>query len=157
MIRGTSDESRLKLYVMQFVELMEHPSSIFTALRARKNGRPTHDSKKLEGSSNLDCVMGAFEVYEKLGWAKIQAMTPISALATMHEDVCHVAEEKRLAFVILPFHKHWNVEGEEVEDVGHEWECMNQQVLARTPCLAGLFINQGFGGPIFREACIRVW
>ncbi|ONK76963.1 uncharacterized protein A4U43_C02F1710 [Asparagus officinalis] len=157
MIRGSDEMSRLKLYVLQLVELTERPSSIFTALRARKNGKPAHDSTKLEGCSNLDQVMAGFEVYEKLGRAKIRSMTAISALATMHEDVCHVAEEKRVSFLILPFHKHWVAEDdEEVDDVGHEWKSVYQRVLAHCPCSVGLFIDRGFSGPTFTEDNTRI-
>ncbi|XP_026656929.2 cation/H(+) antiporter 20-like [Phoenix dactylifera] len=149
-IRG-AEKARLKLYVMHLVELTERPSSIFTALRARKNGRPAHHSHRMETCSDLGrvTVMGAFQLYEKLGHVKIRRMTAISALATMDEDVCHVAEDKRVGLVILPFHKRGGAEGGmEVEDLGEAWGGVNQRVLAHAPCSVGLLVDRGFAGPM---------
>jgi len=40
-----------------------------------------------------------------------------------------------VGFVISPFHRCWIAEGDEdVKDVGHEWEWVNQLVLAHIPC-----------------------
>ncbi|KAG1365754.1 cation/H(+) antiporter 20 [Cocos nucifera] len=144
-IRG-AEKTRLKLYVMHLVELTERPSSIFTALRVRKNGRPAHHPPLMETCSDLD--LGAFQVYEKLGHVKIRRMTAISPLATMHEDVCQVAEDKKVGLVILPFHKRGGEEGRvAIEDMGEVWGGVNQRMLAHAPCSVGLLVDRGFGGP----------
>lgn len=150
-IRG-AEKARLKLYVMHLVELTERPSSIFTALRARKNGWPANHPRRMEACSDSDLdrvmLMGAFQVYEKLGHVKIRPMTAISPLATMHEDVCHVAEDKRVGLVILPFHKRGGGEGGvAIEVMGEVWGGVNQRVLAHSPCLVALLVDRGFGRP----------
>ncbi|KAL2344961.1 hypothetical protein Fmac_006246 [Flemingia macrophylla] len=93
----------------------------------------------------------------------------------MHDDICHVAEEKRVTVIILPFHKHWRLEVDEdnrhdrvLENVGHEWRLVNQKVLKNAPCSVAVLVDRGnlspfpaaaqrvciifFGGPDDREA-----
>ncbi|XP_077244832.1 cation/H(+) antiporter 20-like [Tasmannia lanceolata] len=133
-IRGGTALSPLKLYIMRLVELTERSSSIVMALRARKN-------------KTNDQVAVAFEAYGQLGRVRVRPMTTVSAMATMHEDVCNVAEEKRVAMVILPFHKHGRDGDGSMENVGPEWRAVNQRVLKEARCSVGLLVNRGLGGP----------
>jgi hypothetical protein len=71
----------------------------------------------------------------------------------MHQDICHVAEEKRVTMIILPFHKQWKIEVDEdnesqeevIENVGHEWRSVNQKVLKNAPCSVAVLVDRGFG------------
>ncbi|KAL5992047.1 Cation/H(+) antiporter 20 [Asimina triloba] len=150
-IRGTS-KSPVKLYIMHLVELTERSSSIAMVFRARKNGLPFRNPLRKE--TNDGGVAVAFEAYGQLGRVKVRPMTAVSALASMHEDVCSVAEEKQAAMVILPFHKHAKRRGgggvgdEEwvMENVGYGWRGVNQRVLKEAPCSVGLLVDRGLGG-----------
>lgn len=73
-------------------------------------------------------------------------MTAVSALSTMHEDVCSVAEEKRVAIIILPFHKHGGPGDVAMDHVGPGWKGVNQRVLREAACSVGIFVDRGFGG-----------
>ncbi|PNY07172.1 cation H(+) antiporter 20-like protein [Trifolium pratense] len=58
----------------------------------------------------------------KLRWVKMHHLTSISSLSTIHEDICHIAEEKGVATIILPFHKRWGGEDEDaIENIGQGW------------------------------------
>ncbi|XP_020213893.1 cation/H(+) antiporter 20 [Cajanus cajan] len=170
--RGTS-KSLIKLFLMHLVELSERSSSIMMVQRARKNGFPFFNRR----NRHLD-LAGAFPK----GQVKVRSTTAISSLSTMHEDICHVAEEKRVTIIILPFHKHWRLEADEdcendnrrrvLENVGHEWRVVNQKVLKKAPCSVAVLVDRGnltqtaspiaalaqrvciifFGGPDDREA-----
>ncbi|CAI0472663.1 unnamed protein product [Linum tenue] len=134
--------SQLKLFVMHLVELTERSSSIIMVQRARKNGFPFFNRRR--GGRWHDRLSGAFQAYSQLGRVKVRPTTAISALATMHEDICHVAETKRVAVIILPFHKqYWG--DESVENVGHGWRGVNQRVLKHAPCSVGLLVDRGLG------------
>ncbi|RWR76797.1 cation/H+ antiporter 20 [Cinnamomum micranthum f. kanehirae] len=102
-IRGGTNKYPFKLYILRLVELTERSSSIIMVLRGRRNGLPFLN--RLASGAN-DRVAAAFEAYGQLGRVRVLPMNAISALSTMHEDVCSVAEEKRVAMIILPFHKH---------------------------------------------------
>lgn len=74
-------------------------------------------------------------------------MTAVSAMPTMHEDVCNVAENKRAALVVMPFHKH-RAAGEDagMENAGPVWRAVNQRVLKEATCTVAVLVDRGFGG-----------
>lgn len=70
-------------------------------------------------------------------------LTSNSALSTMHEDICHIAESKRIAFIILPFHMRWRGDHEdEIENLGQEWRGVNQRVLQYAPCPVSVLVHR---------------
>ncbi|KAJ6714790.1 CATION/H + ANTIPORTER [Salix viminalis] len=141
----STKKSQLRLFIMHLVELTERPSSITMVQRARKNGLPfINRSRRGEWH---DRVSGAFQAYSHLGRVSVRPMTEISALATMHEDICQVAENKRVTVIILPFHKQWRGEGDDqsMENMGHGWRGVNRRVLKEAPCSVAVLVDRGFG------------
>ncbi|KAJ1387237.1 Sodium/solute symporter superfamily [Sesbania bispinosa] len=100
-------------------------------------------------------LAGAFQAYSQLGRVSVRSTTAISSLSTMHEDICHVAEEKRVTMILLPFHKQWRMEvdnddneahvHEVLENAGHEWRGVNQRVLKNAPCSVAVLVDRGHG------------
>lgn len=94
----------------------------------------------------------------------------------MHEDICNVAEDKRVAFIIIPFHKQQTVDGG-MEATNPAYRTINQNVLTNAPCSVGILVDRGlsgstrlsasqvthhiallfFGGPDDREALAYAW
>ncbi|KAJ4971889.1 hypothetical protein NE237_004988 [Protea cynaroides] len=145
--RGNT-KSPLKLYIMHLVELTERTSSIVMAQRVRRNGLPFID--RFRRGDSHDGITVAFEAYGQLGRVKVRTMTAISAMHTMHEDVCHVAEEKRVSMVILPFHKHCRGDGSgsgsgDLGNMGHGWRVVNQRILKESPCSVAVLVDRGLG------------
>ncbi|XP_059667801.1 cation/H(+) antiporter 20 [Cornus florida] len=142
----STNKSGLKLYIMHLVELTERSSSIVMVQRFRKNGFPFIN--RFRQGELHDRVGVAFQAYGQLGRVNVRPITAISALPTMDEDICHVAEDKGVTMIILPFHKQWRKEmGEvEVENMGHGWRGINQRVLKNAPCSVALLVDRGFGG-----------
>ncbi|KAI6675042.1 hypothetical protein NL676_002948 [Syzygium grande] len=136
-IRSTK-KSMLKLFIMHLVELTERSSSIIMVQRARRNGFPFFNLPR-RGKWH-DRVAGAFQAYSQLGRVLVRPTTAISALSTMHEDICHVAEEKRVAMIVLP-----GAEATE-DNVGHGWRGVNQRVLKHAPCSVAVLVDHGFWG-----------
>uniref|UniRef100_A0A1J3GTE2 Cation/H(+) antiporter 20 n=1 Tax=Noccaea caerulescens TaxID=107243 RepID=A0A1J3GTE2_NOCCA len=141
---------QLKLFVMHLMELTERSSSIIMLQRARKNGFPfVHRYRDGECHSS---VIGGFQAYRQLGRVAVRPITAVSPLPTMHEDICHMAETKRVTMIILPFHKRWNVDhhqdggdGNVPENVGHGWRLVNQRVLKNAPCSVAILVDRGLG------------
>ncbi|XP_043698646.1 cation/H(+) antiporter 20-like [Telopea speciosissima] len=141
-----NNKSPLKLYIMHLVELTERTSSIIMAQRALRNGFPFID-RLHKGDSHDGGITVAFEAYGQLGRVLVRTVTAISALHTMHEDVCHVVEEKKVSMVILPFHKHGRGDGScEMDNVGHSWRMVNQRILKESPCSVAVLVDRGLGG-----------
>ncbi|EEF34662.1 monovalent cation:proton antiporter, putative [Ricinus communis] len=128
--------SPLKLYVMHLVELTDRSSSIMMVQRTRKNGFPFVNCFSQGGASG-DRITAAFDAY-----SHVEHSTSVSALSTMHEDICHLAENKGVAIIILPFHTSQSKEGE--EDVGSVWRMVNQNVLETAPCSVAVLVDRGF-------------
>ncbi|CAM8922457.1 unnamed protein product [Rhodiola kirilowii] len=141
-IRSTT-KAKIKLYSMHLVELTERTSSIMMVQKFRKNGLPFFSSRYRRGEVHGRVAM-AFQAYGQLSKVSIRPSTAISSLATMHEDVCHVAGEKMVSMIILPFHKLWR-EGEAVENMGNAWRAVNQRVLKNAPCSVAILVDRGFG------------
>lgn len=144
----SSKKSQLKLFLMHLVELTERSSSIIMVQRARKNGFPFFN--RLGRGQLHNSVVGAFQAYSQLGRVSVRPTTAISALCTMYEDICHVAEDKRAAMIVLPFHKQWRFDGDDQETteiVGHSWRGVNQKVLQNAPCSVAVLVDRGFGRP----------
>lgn len=147
-IRGHTQPRRLvKLYILRMVELTERTSSILMARAARRNGLPFLRG----GGGPHDQVDVAFDTYAQLGHVTVRAMTAVSALHTMHDDVAAVAEDKRVSLVVLPFHKrahhghgHHHHGGD--DDLGPEWRAVNRRILREAPCSVAVLVDRGFGG-----------
>ncbi|KAJ8899713.1 hypothetical protein K2173_019412 [Erythroxylum novogranatense] len=136
---------QLRLCVMHLVELTDRSSSIMMVQRARRNGVPFING--FSHCTSKDRIAAAFQTYAHVSRLTVHHSTAISALAIMHEDICQVAEDKKVEMIILPFHKQWMGEGDDaIENVGHGWRGVNQLVLETAPCTVAVLVDRGFGG-----------
>jgi Kef-type K+ transport system membrane component KefB len=142
--RGTK-RRRLTVYAMHLVELTERSSAISMVQRARRNGMPFWNRRDKAPSSGGEMVEVAFEAYQQLCSVSIRSMTAISDLNTIHEDIINSALEKRVALVILPFHKMLQYDGS-LESIGHAYHVVNRRVLRNAPCSVAMLVDRGFGG-----------
>lgn len=145
-IRPTKKD-QLKLYIMHLVELTERSSSIVMVQRVRKNGFPFVSRFNYKVRAFHERVAVAFRAYGQMGQVIVRTTTAISALSSMHEDICHVAKEKSVPMMILPFHKRWTkTDGPDViENMGHGWRGVNQRVLNKAECSVAILVDRGLG------------
>lgn len=145
----SSNPFAMKVYVMRLIEMTDRSSSIVTALRTRRNGLPCI-ARFFQGEFNHHVVLAALK-------AKVRPTTSVSTLLVMHRDICHIAEEKRVAMVILPFHKQWKREnGQDVEiNLGQGWRGVNERVLADAPCSVALLVDHGFSTKFGEDQQVR--
>uniref|UniRef100_A0A7N2M7T2 Cation/H+ exchanger domain-containing protein n=1 Tax=Quercus lobata TaxID=97700 RepID=A0A7N2M7T2_QUELO len=140
----STKNSILKLFVMNLVKLTERSSSIVMVHRVRRNGFPFFN--RFRRGECHDRVAEAFQGYSQLGRVMVRPTTAISAMSTMHEDICHVAGDKRITMIILPFHVRWRDEGDGLaENVSQSWREVNQRVLKDAPCSVAVLVDRGFG------------
>ncbi|OVA01158.1 Cation/H+ exchanger [Macleaya cordata] len=161
-------KSPIYLYVLHLVELTGRASAMLIVHNTHKSGRPAASRTQAQS----DHIISAFENYEQLaGNVSVQPLTAISPYSTMHEDICHLAEDKRVAIIIVPFHKQQTIDGG-MEATNPAFRTVNQNVLANAPCSVGILVDRGlnassrfssshvthhivvlfFGGPDDREA-----
>ncbi|KAI5655385.1 hypothetical protein M9H77_32572 [Catharanthus roseus] len=140
--RGTGKKEALRVYAMHLMELSERPSAILMVHKARKNGLPFWN--KVQDADQNEIVV-AFETFRHLGRVSIRPTTAISRFDNMHEDICSSAESKRVAMIILPFHKHMRIDGH-LETTRTEFRHVNRRVLQHAPCSVGILVDRGLGG-----------
>ncbi|KAM2075308.1 hypothetical protein ACFX1T_038210 [Malus domestica] len=140
--RGTNKRDGLCVYAMHLKEFSERSSAILMVHKARRNGLPFWNKGQ---QSNSDNVVVAFEAYQQLSRVSIRPMTEISSVSDMREDICATAESKRVAIVILPFHKHQRLDGT-LETTRNDFRLVNQRVLQHAPCSVGILVDRGLGG-----------
>ncbi|KAM7491453.1 hypothetical protein LguiA_034374 [Lonicera macranthoides] len=140
--RGTGKGEGLCVYAMHLMELSERSSAILMVHKARKNGLPFWN-KGRDTDSNQ--IVVAFEAFEHLSRVSIRPMTAISPISSMDEDICVSAESKRVAMIILPFHKHQRLDGQ-LETTRAEFRNVNRRVLEHAPCSVGILVDRGLGG-----------
>ncbi|XP_047045244.1 cation/H(+) antiporter 19-like [Lolium rigidum] len=141
--RGTRRRG-ITVYAMHLVELSERSSAISMVHKARRNGMPFWN-KRRNGDGDGDQLVVAFETYQQLSHVSIRAMTAISDLHTIHEDVVTSAHQKRAALIVLPFHKLHQMDGH-MESLGEEYQHINQRVLHHAPCSVAILVDRGLGG-----------
>ncbi|GJT53196.1 cation/H(+) antiporter 15, partial [Tanacetum coccineum] len=134
-------KSPLSIHVLHLVELTGRASAMLIVHNSRKSGRPAANRTQAQS----DHIINAFETFEQnTENVTVQPVTAISPYSTMHEDICSVAEDKRVAFIILPFHKQQTVDGG-MEATNPAYRAINQNVLANPPCSVGILVDRGFG------------
>ncbi|XP_070037786.1 cation/H(+) antiporter 15-like isoform X3 [Nicotiana tomentosiformis] len=101
-----------------------------------------HRGKKETTLEESDHIINALRLYEKQSHGNITfcPFSAISPYATMHNDVCHLAMDKRAAFVVVPFHKHWAIHTSEAE--ANCIRNVNRKILTMAPCSVGVFIDR---------------
>ncbi|KAK6945882.1 Cation/H+ exchanger [Dillenia turbinata] len=166
-------KSPIYVYTLHLVELTGRASAMLIVHNTRKLGKPAVNRTQAQS----DHIINALENYEQhANCVSIQPLTAISPYSTMHEDICNLAEDKRAAFIIVPFHKQQTVDGG-MEATNPQFRMVNQNVLANAPCSVGILVDKGlsatarvsacqishhiamlfFGGPDDREALSYAW
>lgn len=140
--RGTGKREGLCVYAMHLMELSERSSAMLMVHKARKNGLPFWN--KVQNSDSTQIVV-AFETFQHLSRVSIRPTTAISPMSSMHEDIISSADAKRVAMIILPFHKHQRLDGQ-LETTRADFRHVNRKVLEHAPCSVGILVDRGLGG-----------
>ncbi|XP_030923221.1 cation/H(+) antiporter 15-like [Quercus lobata] len=165
--------SPICIYALHLVELTGRASAMLIVHNTRKSGRQALNRTQAQS----DHIINAFENYEqRSGCVSVNPLTAISPYSSMHEDICNLAEDKRVGLIIIPFHKQQTVDGG-MEAKNPAYQMVNKKVLANAPCSVGILIDRGlngstrlaaksvshhiavlfFGGPDDREALFYAW
>ncbi|XP_019415649.1 PREDICTED: cation/H(+) antiporter 15-like [Lupinus angustifolius] len=166
-------KSPICVYVVHLVELSGRTSAMLIVHNSRKPDYPAINRTEAQS----DHIINAFEIYEQhASFVSVQPLTAISPYSTMHEDICYLAEDKRVSLIIVPFHKQQTVDGG-MEAANMGFRGINQNVLENAPCSVGILVDRNlsgsnrfssnqvshhvailfFGGPDDREALCYGW
>lgn len=143
--RGIEKGEGLCVYALHLRELSERSSAILMVHKVRKNGMPFWNRRGINAGADADQVVVAFQAFQQLSRVNVRPMTAISSMTDIHQDICTTAERKKAAIVILPFHKHQQLDGS-LETTRGDYRWINRRVLVEAPCSVGIFVDRGLGG-----------
>ncbi|CAJ1960502.1 unnamed protein product [Sphenostylis stenocarpa] len=132
---NSNEASPIDLVVLQLIKLVGRSSSLLVAHVPRKMSakHPTQTEKIFNSFTKF---ADAYKEKVTLHYYK-----GISPYATMHNDVCYLALEKRTTFIIIPFHKQWILG--RATDSFVPFQQLNKKVLEKAPCSVGVLIDRG--------------
>ncbi|TYI53153.1 hypothetical protein E1A91_D12G298600v1 [Gossypium mustelinum] len=143
---GTNDSS-LSVFAIHLIELSKRSTTTMLIVHDDKNheeGRYNNQSKNETAN-----IIRAFENLEKTNNAvAVQTMSVISPYATMHVDICSLAEDKSVNLIILPFHKEVKGDGR-MGNGNSNFANVNMNVLTNAPCSVAMIVDRGIGSKMF--------
>ncbi|WOL08919.1 cation/H(+) antiporter 15-like [Canna indica] len=128
---GAYEYTPMCAYVLHLVELKGQLTSTITA----------HKNKKGHiNSRNMDRLHNAFINLEvtKKGALVVQPFTATAPYESMHNDVCSLAMEKNVHFIVLPFPRKGYAMN---SDVNQAARSIVPPILAQAPCSVGIFVH----------------
>lgn len=129
-------KSPIALYVVHLIQLLGRSSPLLITHR---------QGHRISSHSNQsDHIINAFHLFEEIncGTVLVNAFTAIAPYATMHDEICSLALEKRASLVIIPFHQQWKLQGTE-ELSEKPIRTFNLKILNSAPCSVGILVDRG--------------
>lgn len=102
-------------------------------------------TRTLQPNNSRSChIINALRQYELCNEScvTIQSFSAVSHLQTVHDDICRLSLDQNATIVILPFHKHWEIDGS-IGSVNKAVQNMNIKVLDNAPCSIGILVDRG--------------
>lgn len=151
-VHGQHDVNSTVDYVMAFHPTMDCPIHLYILHLVQLAGQTSATLAPYKPSSSAhhtetDHIMKAFHRLEEetvKGSVLLQLFYAISPRDTMHDDVCTLAMDKKVSFVVLPFHKHRAIDG--TLEAANAIRNMNINVLNYAPCSVSVYIDHVYDG-----------
>ncbi|GAB4833801.1 hypothetical protein Ancab_032050 [Ancistrocladus abbreviatus] len=148
-ISNVTTRSPMSVFALHLIELMGRASAMLTVLESGDSSASSSAGSKPffnRNHSQSYQIINAFQGFQAdhHSSAAVESLAVVSPLDTMHEDIFGIAENKQIALIILPFHKHQGMDGK-LEDSNFEFQPVNQNVFASGPCSVGLLVDRGIG------------
>ncbi|VFQ71784.1 unnamed protein product [Cuscuta campestris] len=140
-VSNPTKESRINLVILHLVKLIGQSSSFIAHTHQdEEDDNPSLNSKPPTQSEH---IFNAFRWFEQRNQdvMSVHCYKGVSPFATMHNDVCTLALEKRTTLIIVPFHKQWTFRGRVESCYAHR--VLNSHVLESAPCSVGILADRG--------------
>ncbi|KAK2976472.1 hypothetical protein RJ640_020513 [Escallonia rubra] len=137
--------SPICVFALQLIQLGKQATAF---LIIHNPSRSSSHNSRSRADAQTEQMINAFEKLERESSSfSVQVLTAMSPYASMHEDICNIAEDKRVTLIILPFHKRQSIH-QTMEDSNPAYKDVNDNVLANAPCSIGILIDRGLGAPL---------
>ncbi|ONI14520.1 hypothetical protein PRUPE_4G284900 [Prunus persica] len=146
-ISNPTKQSPMFVFAVHLVELSGHASAMLivhdTCSNIRKTSKIT--AKNQKHSSPSDQIVAAFEKLETESEESslfVDALTVVSSYASMHEDICNLADDKSADLIIIPFHKQSTIDGG-MDNGNPSFRGINKNLLENSSCSVAIFVDRG--------------
>lgn len=135
-------EPRMMVYVNDMIELTDTTTS--TVARGEgMDAMSITDEGILEMRENITNTIQAY-VSDQSEGIDVRRLLTLCPLATMHQEICTVAEDLMVSLIILPFHKNQQPDGK--FNTNHlAFRSVNRKVLRHAPCSVGVLVDRCLG------------
>ncbi|XP_043718002.1 cation/H(+) antiporter 15-like [Telopea speciosissima] len=126
-------------YILHLVELVGRATPLFISHKSSS----IYNSSKAKLSKS---IVNAFRQYEDNNKESItvSTFTAVTPVASMYDDICKLALEKRTSLILLPFHEQRATRiGSMSESSRMGSRTMNQRVLDNAPCSVAILLERG--------------
>ncbi|KAK6121995.1 hypothetical protein DH2020_044257 [Rehmannia glutinosa] len=130
-----TEQSPIAVIAVLLVELVGQATHIVVAHQSTRTLQPTYS-----GSGHIINALRQYEVCNE-SCVTVQLFTAISHTHTMHDDIFRVALDQNANILILPFHKHWEIDGS-IGSENRAMQNMNIKVLDKAPCSVGILVDR---------------
>ncbi|KAF3553992.1 hypothetical protein F2Q69_00017115 [Brassica cretica] len=139
-ISNPTKKSPLNIYAIHLVELTGRTEASLLIMHDESKPKVNFSDRVRAESEQIAELFEGMEVNSDA--VSVQTLTAVSPYATMHEDICTLAQDKQVSLILLPYHKNMTPDGRLGEgNYGHEG--VNQNVLRNAPCSVGVLVDRG--------------
>ncbi|KAJ4719122.1 Cation/H(+) antiporter like [Melia azedarach] len=133
-VSNPTRNSPITAFVLQLIELRGSVTAFL---------KPHHQPSNSIVTSSTH-IINALNQFQRCyhGNVVVQHFTTIAPYASMHDDICTLALDKRAAIIIVPFHKQWGVNGL-METSNLQVRVLNKNVIEKAPCSVGILVYRG--------------
>ncbi|KAJ4903397.1 hypothetical protein Rs2_17348 [Raphanus sativus] len=139
-VSNPTKQSPLNICAIHLVELTGRTTAALLIMHDESKPKVNFSERVRAESEQIAELFGGMEVNNDL--VSVQTLTAVSAYATMHEDICTLAEDKRVSLILLPYHKNLTPDGR-LGEGNHGHAGVNQNVLSKAPCSVGILVDRG--------------
>nr|GMC98366.1 cation/H(+) antiporter 15-like [Ipomoea batatas]GME14274.1 cation/H(+) antiporter 15-like [Ipomoea batatas] len=134
---NASEESPVAVIALILVELVGQAAPILIAHQYSNNNLNVDTSS----SAQIINALRQYEYNNEMN-VSVQPYTAVSQSEIMHDDICRLAVDQNATIVILPFHKHWAIDGS-IGSVNRAEQHMNSKVIEKAPCSVAVLVDKG--------------
>ncbi|KAL5719461.1 hypothetical protein ACHQM5_012233 [Ranunculus cassubicifolius] len=131
---NATDESPINLHLLHLIELRRVAPPLLISHKGNDERSIYYNRSKH--------IIKAFRSFVKPYKKRISlySFSALSPSATMHQDICSLAVDKRMSLIILPFHRQFEVDG--LMEAKTTIRNVNSSVLKFSPCSVGILIDR---------------
>ncbi|KAK8657151.1 hypothetical protein V6N13_035406 [Hibiscus sabdariffa] len=120
------------------------------ALIVHDDGNPDGGVRFNQSKSETTNIIRAFKKVNDEEVVTVQTMSVISPYATMHVDICSLADDKCANLILLPFHKEVKADGH-MGNPNSNFANVNNNVLMNMPCSVAILVDRGISSKVFES------